>query len=78
MRAIDKLMNGGFGYGKICFPAGLGTLIITIIFPPAGVFIQERANNFRNMYRLVINFILTAIFYFPGLIHALSGINCNM
>ena len=74
--AFERMMYGGFGYGKICVPAGLGQLILTILFPPAGVFYEEYISGFKNITRIVMNFILTAFFYFPGLIHALSGMNC--
>lgn len=74
--AFERLMYGGFGYGKMCIPAGLGQLILTILFPPAGVFYEEYKTGFKNVSRIVMNFILTACFYFPGLIHALSGMNC--
>ena len=29
--AFEKLMYGGFGYGKICIPKGLGQLLLTIL-----------------------------------------------
>ena len=29
--AFERLMYGGFGYGKMCIPAGLGELILTIL-----------------------------------------------
>lgn len=74
--AFEKLMYGGFGYGKICIPKGLGQLLLTILFPPAGVFYEEYRGGFKNINRIVMNFILTALFYFPGLIHALSGMSC--
>ena len=32
--------------------------------------------GFKNPNRIIMNFILTALFYFPGLIHALTGMNC--
>ncbi len=76
MTAFERLMYGGFGYGKICVPKGLPQLILTILFPPAGVFYEEYKAGFPNVTRIVMNFILTALFYFPGLIHALSGMNC--
>ena len=41
MTAFEQFMYGGFGYGKICYPAGFGQLIITVLFPPAGVFYEE-------------------------------------
>ena len=34
-------MYGVFGYGRICVPKGLPQLILTILFPPAGVFYEE-------------------------------------
>lgn len=41
-------------------------VILAIIFPPLGVAIREGAG-----FSLVVNLILTFLFWIPGLIHAL-------
>ena len=75
-KAYDNLLTGGFGYGKLCLPVGFADLLLTIFFPPASVLYDEVKSGFTNPSRIVINFILTALFYFPGLIHALSYKRC--
>ena len=49
-------------------------MILTILFPPFGVFM---AKGFKGMKQILICSILTACFYFPGLIYALSVINSS-
>ena len=69
-------MDGGFGLGPICYPSYLPRLIATMCFPPLGVFLrQRRAGNYQPT-EIITSFILTALFYFPGLIHALYGLDC--
>lgn len=41
-------------------------IILAIIFPPLGVAIREGLG-----FSLVVNLILTSLFWIPGLIHAL-------
>lgn len=48
--------------------------IITMLFPPFGVFM---AKGLKGMVQIIICSILTACFYFPGLIYALSVINSS-
>ena len=77
MSTFDKLMYGGFGFGPICFPVYIPRLIIAVIFPPLAVFLEEMAKGFQDISRIIINIILTSLFYFPGLIHALTiNIKC--
>jgi uncharacterized membrane protein YqaE (UPF0057 family) len=77
MSTFDKLMYGGFGFGPICFPTYIPILIITVIFPPLAVFLEEMANGFKDISKIIVNLILTSLFYFPGLIHALTiNIKC--
>jgi uncharacterized membrane protein YqaE (UPF0057 family) len=73
----DKFMYGGLGYGLFCVPKELPKYIIMIIFPPLSVFIEEMNNGFQNVGRILINFILTSFFYFPGLLHAMNIIRCG-
>lgn len=48
---------------------------ITVLFPPLGVFLDRGANGFGH---ILITSILTAIFYFPGMIYAMMLINDTM
>ena len=73
----DKLMDGGLGYGSICFPAEIGKYILLIIFPPLYVFIDQWKLGFPRIDRIIVNFLLTSFFYFPGLLHALSLLKCG-
>jgi uncharacterized membrane protein YqaE (UPF0057 family) len=72
-----KVMDGGLGYGTICIPANITRYIIMVVFPPLSVFLDEWNNGFKRIDKIIINFILTAMFYFPGLLHALSIIECD-
>jgi len=74
---FDKLIDGGFGYGTICVPKELPSYIIMVIFPPAYVFLKQIKTGFDRMDLIIINFILTAMFYFPGLLHALNLRKCG-
>jgi uncharacterized membrane protein YqaE (UPF0057 family) len=58
----------------ICYPAIVRDIFIMVLFPPLWVLIKELYSEdpLKNFMRIVINFLLTACFYFPGLIHAMS------
>ena len=58
----------------ICFPAIVGDIFLMVLFPPLWVLIKElkSENPLQNIMRIVLNFLLTSCFYFPGLIHAMS------
>jgi uncharacterized membrane protein YqaE (UPF0057 family) len=58
----------------ICYPAIVGDIFLMVLFPPLWVLIKElkSENPLQNIMRIVVNFLLTACFYFPGLIHAMS------
>ena len=34
---IDKVIYGGFGYGKVCIPDELPQIILAVIFPPLSI-----------------------------------------
>ena len=57
-----------------CVPAHLKDIIVIVIYPPLWVFLKEIKSSqpFSNIGRVIINFVLTCAFYFPGLMHALS------
>ena len=63
---------------KNCYKATDGTvpfsvIIITILLPPAGVFIEY---GLTGWFQILICSILTLLFYFPGLIYALVLLYC--
>lgn len=67
-----KFMEGGLGYGSLCVPNIILDLILIIIFPPIYVISYQVQTKKMNMTQIIVNFILTSLFYFPGFIHALS------
>ena len=80
----DRVMFGGLGYGTFCLPTNLFRVIFTVIFPPLGVIFKYLTSEFpyvnfhdlfENLNEIIYVFILTAMFYIPRLIYALSTIN---
>ena len=75
--AFSKMMDGGIGYGTICLPAELPKYIIMVIFPPLYVIMDQYKKGFPRFDKIIVSFVLTSLFYFPGLLHALSIIECG-
>tara|TARA_B100000902_G_scaffold389974_1_gene438102 strand:+ start:1811 stop:2149 length:339 start_codon:yes stop_codon:yes gene_type:complete len=80
----DKFVFGGFGHGTFCLPSNLVRVIFTILFPPLGVIFKFLKSDFpyldfmalaENLSEVLYVFILTSLFYIPGLIYSLSIIN---
>lgn len=80
----EKIMYGGLGFGTFCLPTNLFRVLFTVIFPPLGVMFKFIIADFpyidfklliENLNEIIYVFILTAIFYIPGLIYALTTIN---
>lgn len=67
-----KFMDGGLGYGSLCVPNLILDLILIIIFPPIYVIAYQIQNKKMDVGQIMLNFMLTSLFYFPGFIHALS------
>ena len=90
---FDKVMYGGLGYGAFCLPTNFFKVIFTVIFPPLGEIINIVSDFvldkfpyvtydtlkqvFLNLNRIIYSFILTSLFYIPGLIYTLSNISCD-
>jgi uncharacterized membrane protein YqaE (UPF0057 family) len=71
----NKLYNMFF-YGQlmkdnICIPNKTFSSIMSILFPPFGLYLKQKRDKKVNIKRIIICFILTGLFYFPGLIYAL-------
>ena len=66
-----QFINGGMGYGSVCMPDSLLDMIIVIIFPPMYVITYQLKQNKMDIGQLILNFLFTSCFYFPGFIHAL-------
>ena len=58
-------------------PISIFSMLITIIFPPIGVWLQQHQKSYPHPQKIIISFILTALFYFPGLIYALNENVCG-
>lgn len=87
----DKILYGGFGYSAFCMPDNVLTIALTIIFPPLGLIsalvskyidknmpwlnIDTLTIIYQNLDKIVYSFILTSLFYIPGLIYVMQYIN---
>lgn len=90
---FDKFMYGGLGYGAFCLPSNVFKIIFTVIFPPLGEILsiigdfvisefpyitwKTLKQLFKNLDRIIYSFILTSMFYIPGLIYTLGNITCQ-
>ena len=77
---LDKILYGGFGYGKICIPDELPAVILAIVFPPSSILWNYHLGVYtlwETIKKFLICFLLTTIFYFPGLIYAINEISCR-
>ena len=68
----NVVINGGMIKNDICFPSYFTKILFSIIFPPIGVGIDEHEKGYPNITRIIIAFILTMLFWIPGVIYALS------
>ncbi len=87
---FDRFMYGGLGHGYLCLPSNLIKVFVTVIFPPLGIilkhlnlssefpyFTSDSATSlFENIGDVIYSFVLTALFYIPGLIYGLSNLKC--
>jgi uncharacterized membrane protein YqaE (UPF0057 family) len=87
---FDRLMYGGLGHGYFCLPTNLIRIIATVLFPPIATILKhlKLSTEFpyitmeslvyllKNVDDILYSFILTALFYIPGLIYGLSNIKC--
>jgi len=89
---FDKALYGGIGYGNFCMPTNFFKIIATVLFPPIGILIENvgkldskfpyfRYQNFKNIvYKIkefIYSFVLTMMFYIPGLIYTLNKFKSN-
>ena len=77
---LDKLLYGGFGYGKICVPDELPHIVLAIVFPPFSILWNYHLGIY-TLWETIKKFItcvfLTMLFYFPCLIYAINEISCR-
>ncbi len=77
---IDKLINGGFGYGKVCIPDELPQIILAVVFPPFSIlwnWYMGLYTIWQTIYKFIICLVLTMCFYVPGLIYAINDLACR-
>ena len=74
---LDAILYGNMITEPICFPPKFFTYLATIVFPPLGTWIEQHRAKYPNPGKIAITLILTALFYFPGLIYALHGLACG-
>lgn len=90
----QKVLYGGIMYGGFALPVNFIKVICTTIFPPLGELLNIISDFivsdfpyftwdamvaiFQNLHRIIYCFILTSMFYIPGLIYTLSNITCKM
>ena len=89
---FDKAMYGGIGYGNFCMPTNFFKIIATVLFPPIGILIENvgkldskfpyfRYQNLKNIVfkikEFIYSFVLTMMFYVPGLIYTLNKFKSN-
>ena len=66
-----SIMYGGLGYGSLCIPDKITDVILIILFPPLYIIVNQIQKKYFDFKEIIINIILTSMFYFPGFIHAL-------
>lgn len=88
---FDRFLYGGLGHGYFCFPTNLIRVLFTVLFPPLGVILKHLnvsqtfpyitmdtiRNLLSNIDDIIYSFVLTALFYIPGLIYGLSSLKCT-
>ena len=77
---IDKLLYGGFGYGKVCIPDELPSVVIAIVFPPMSILWNYHLGIYdlwTTIKKFIVCLFLTFLFYFPGLIYAINELSCR-
>lgn len=73
MSSFDGAIYGnGDDVGNFCYPNELPMLMIKILCPPLGVYWEQSRCGFPDITRIIKNLIFTTLFYFPGLVHAIS------
>ena len=70
----SQLRYGGMNQQPICIPSVLGPMLMCFLFPPLFVLVHEisKPSGKQNFINLFVNFLLTTMFYFPGLIHGMQ------
>ena len=70
-------ISGGFGFGHFCLHKEFTRLFMMIVYPPLYIIGKEKdkkkddPNYSINFKKIIMCFIYTCMFYFPGLLYAL-------
>ena len=67
-----SVVHGGMNEGSICVPTEIKDIGIILLYPPLYVFLYELNSDKFQIVNIIICFILTCCFYFPGVIYAYS------
>ena len=67
-----ELLHGGINESSVCFPSELKDIMIILLYPPLYVFLHEINSGNFQIINILICFVLTCCFYFPGVIYAYS------
>jgi uncharacterized membrane protein YqaE (UPF0057 family) len=76
----DKILKGGFGYGKFCIPDELPQVVMAVIFPPLSILWNWHLGYYsiwETINKFFICLLLTMCFYLPGLIYAINELSCK-
>lgn len=74
---FNTFMNGGMIKSDFCISKNIIKLLCTILFPPLGIILEARQNEWKGadyVNEIIISIILTMLFYFPGLIYSFNKI----
>lgn len=85
---FDKFLYGGIGYGYVCLPKNLLTVILSVIYPPFGIIIKHLQlkdtapyitldgliNLVNNLHDVIYCVLLTFLFWVPGVIYAFQNL----
>ena len=72
-----SILSGGYLEKPICINKSVVDMGLMVIFPPLWVLIKELKTKpkKRQFKRVIICFILTGLFYFPGLLYSINIMN---
>ena len=77
---MDKILKGGFGYGKFCIPDELPQVVLAVVFPPLSILWNYHLGYYsiwETIQKFMICLLLTMCFYLPGLIYAINELSCK-
>lgn len=61
--------------GNMCITHKFIRILTTFIFPPLGLYLKQKEDKKVEIKKIIICFILTAFFYFPGLFYSLINVS---